>query len=664
MTEKLKMRSNDIVEENIDYIESRWPNAVMETKDEEGNIVKRVDFDVLKQELSNEVISEKQERYVMIWPDKKKAIVEANKSTNKTLRPVLEKSVDFENTKNIYIEGDNLETLKLLRETYYEKIKMIYIDPPYNTGNDFVYNDDFSQAADEYLKISGQFDNEGNRLIHNTESNGRFHTDWLNMMYPRLKLARDFLSEDGIIFISIDENEFVNLKKVCDEIYGENNFIENFIWIKNSTKNLSKTTSTNHEYIMCYAKNILEVENKQIFRQDKPGLKEVQDILEKANKENISEKETEFRLKEFFKSRPDLKGISMYDRVEKKYDEKSGQINYQLYTLSDLSAPMATGKASIYEVIHPFTGKPCKTPTRGWSFTKEKMEENIKNNLIYFYKDETKVPRFKRFLDTVTTEVFKSTFEDFTDGKKELMRLFDGRAPFENAKPTTLLKKLINLMENESIIMDFFSGSATCAEAVFDSNYSNSKNRKFILIQLPEVCLNKSEAFKMGYRTICDLGEERIRRAGKKIKEEAGLLGNNLDIGFRVLKLDSSNMKTIFYNSKEYNQENAISDSISNIKEDRNSLDLLFQVMLTLGIDLSSNIETKEIDNKMIYLVGDNYLIACFEENISEDLIKVIANFKPVYAIFRDACFNDDASNINCEQIIKSISPSTELKVL
>ena len=676
MAEKLKMMSDDIIQENIDYIASKFPNALKECKDDNGKLVKRIDFDILKQELSNVVIDDKKERYQMTWPDKKKSILLANSKINATLRPVKEKSVDFDNTQNLYIEGDNLDVLKLLRETYLNKVKMIYIDPPYNTGNDFVYEDDFTQSSEEYLSKSGQYDEQGNRLVANSDSNGRFHTDWLNMMYPRLKVARDLLTDDGVILISIDEAEYYNLLKVCNEIFGESNYIENFIWIKNSTKNLSKTTSTNHEYILCYAKNKVELENKNFFRVEKPGLKEVQAILDKANNENWTEKETEAKLKEYYNDNPELKGISGYDRVEKRYDEKSQQTRYQAYTLSDASAPKSTGSAPKYDVIHPVTGVACKSPSRGWAFTRSKMDELIKQNLIYFYENETYVPAFKRFLDTVTTEIIKSAFEDFTDGKKELQRIFDGNAPFDNAKPTTVLSKFISLLGDDDIFLDFFSGSASSADALMQLNFKDSFNRKFILVQIPEKCPEKTEGYKMGYKTICDIGEERIRRAGKKIKDEliekknkAGLLADDvmnpdsLDIGFRVLKLDSSNMNDVYYNPNAMTQS-LLDETVDNIKPDRTPLDLLFQVMLELGIELSAKIEEKEVNGKHYYQVNDNDIVACFDDDLDNDILTEIAKLQPLYAVFKDSSFSTDSVGINNEQIFKTYSPQTKIKVL
>ena len=565
---KIKTITSNIVSENILKIKELFPNCVIETKDKNENTTLKIDFETLKQELSDDVIKDdiikNNEKYEFTWPGKNKSILLANQPTDNTLRPCKDESVNWDTTQNLYIEGDNLEVLKILRSTYFHKVKLIYIDPPYNTGKDFIYKDNYKKNEKEYLCETNQIDEDGNHLVQNKETNGRFHTDWLNMMYPRLKIARDLLTDDGVIFISIDEHEFVNLAQICNEIFGEKNFIENFIWIKNSTKNLSKTTSTNHEYILCYSKNKKIIENELIFRVKKPGIDEVNQIIEKANSEKWPVSQTEQKLKEFYKSRKDLKGISTYNRVELRECENSVRKRYQLYTLSDasapnskcegsaqkylkvytidnISAPNPIGASNIYEVIHPKTGLPCKCPSRGWRFSRNKMDKLIKDNLIYFYDDEKKIPRYKRFLDPVGTEIIKSTFEDFHDGKKLLMSLFSGKTLFPYSKPISLIEKFIKLSKTNDIILDFFSGSATTAHAVMQLNAEDGGNRKFIMVQLPEFCNEKSEAFKAGYKNICEIGKERIRRAGKKIIEETGK--TDLDVGFRVLKLDSSNMK-------------------------------------------------------------------------------------------------------------------------
>ena len=537
---RIKTITSNIVSENILKIKELFPNCAIETKDKNENTTLKIDFETLKQELSDDVIKNN-EKYEFTWPGKNKSILLANQPTDKILVPCKEESVNWDTTQNLYIEGDNLEVLKILRSTYFHKVKLIYIDPPYNTGKDFIYKDNYKKNEKEYLCETNQIDEDGNHLVQNKETNGRFHTDWLNMMYPRLKLARDLLSDDGVIFISIDEHEFVNLAQICNEIFGEKNFIENFIWIKNSIKNLSKTTSTNHEYILCYSKNKKIIENELIFRVKKPGIDEVNQIIEKANSEKWSVSQTEQKLKEFYKSRKDLKGISTYNRVELRKCEDSAQKYLKVYNFGDISAPTPIGASNTYEVIHPKTGLPCKCPSRGWRFSRNKMDKLIKDNLIYFYDDEKKIPRYKRFLDPVGTEIIKSTFEDFHDGKKLLMSLFSGKTLFPYSKPISLIEKFIKLSKTNDIILDFFSGSATTAHAVMQLNAEDGGNRKFIMVQLPVPCNEKSEAFKAGYKNICEIGKERIRRAGKKIIEETGK--TDLDVGFKVLKLDSPNMK-------------------------------------------------------------------------------------------------------------------------
>ena len=537
---RIKTITSNIVSENILKIKELFPNCAIETKDKNENTTLKIDLETLKQELSDDVIKNN-EKYEFTWPGKNKSILLANQPTDNTLRPCKDESVNWDTTQNLYIEGDNLEVLKILRSTYFHKVKLIYIDPPYNTGKDFIYKDNYKKNEKEYLCETNQIDEDGNHLVQNKETNGRFHTDWLNMMYPRLKLARDLLADDGVIFISIDEHEFVNLAQICNEIFGEKNFIENFIWIKNSIKNLSKTTSTNHEYILCYSKNKKIIENELIFRVKKPGIDEVNQIIEKANSEKWSVSQTEQKLKEFYKSRKDLKGISTYNRVELRKCEDSAQKYLKVYSICAISEPTPIGASNTYEVIHPKTGRPCKCPTSGWRFSRDKMDKLIKDNLIYFCDDEKKIPRYKRFLDTVETEVIKSTFEDFHDGKKLLMSLFSGKTLFPYSKPISLIEKFIKLSKTNDIILDFFSGSATTAHAVMQLNAEDGGNRKFIMVQLPVPCNEKSEAFKAGYKNICEIGKERIRRAGKKIIEETGK--TDLDVGFRVLKLDSSNMK-------------------------------------------------------------------------------------------------------------------------
>ena len=571
----------------------------------------------------------------MTWPDKKKSILLSNSRISATLRPVKEKSVDFDNTKNIYIEGDNLDVLKLLRETYLNKVKMIYIDPPYNTGNDFVYEDDFSQKCEDYLYNSGQYDEQGNRLFENSESNGRFHTDWLNMIYPRLKIAKDLLTEDGGIFISIDDHESDNLKKLCNEIFGERNFVACVAWQRNYAPiSLKKFFSESHEYCYIYAKNI------DLFKMY---------LLPRSEKQN----------KDYKNPDNDPRGV---------------------WKVGNLTVGPAVEK-QIYEIIGP-TGRKFLPPSGYcWRFTKEKFEEMRKDNRIWFGMDGNNSPVPKLFLSEVQDGVTPMTLWTFDEAghnqiaTREVRDIF-GCAVFSSPKPVKYISRYIQIgMSKNDIIMDFFSGSATTAHAVMKLNSEDGGDRKFIMIQLPELCDDKSEAKKVGFNNICEIGEERIRRAGKKILEEyyknnegEGIFANEsndckLDIGFRVLKLDSSNMNDVYYNANSTTQS-LFDNTVDNVKSDRTPLDLLFQVMLELGIELSAKIEEKEIFEKKYFVVNENDIVACFDSNVNNDVIKELAQIKPIYAVFRDSVFENDSANINCEQLFKTISPSTTIKVL
>ena len=606
MSSKLEMKSSNIIQQRYNMIKEIIPNAFTEVKCG-GGIELKIDFDILKEELSTLLIDNKQERYQMTWPDKKKTIHLANSRTTATLRPVKEKSVDFDNTKNLYIEGDNLEVLKLLRETYLRKIKMIYIDPPYNTGNDFIYEDDFKQSTEDYLEQSGQFDEDGNRLVTNSESNGRFHTDWLNMMYARLKVARDLLTDDGVMLISIDDNEVDNLMKICVELFNKKN-LEIFIWNKEAegSSGTLKVTSTFrriHEYILCVHKDI----SKSKFNQIHEALKGKENDFQTANLAVNSEKES--------KTHP----------------------NY--YSITNPSGDVFT---------------------RQWKWNKKHIDELIANNLIYWGSDGHKQPRLIIPTDERRTTYLLSilNYGGTTVGRKDFEKIMGTDCVFSYPKPIILLEKLISSITNkDDIILDFFSGSATTAHAIMKLNLEDNGKRKYIMVQIPEKTDNPN------YSTICDIGEERIRRAGIEIKEEAGMLAANLDSGFRVLKLDSSNMTDVFYNPNLMTKD-LLSATVDNIKTDRNHLDLLFQVMLELGVELSSKIEEKEISGKQYFIVNENDIVACFDNNITEDLIKELAYIKPLYAVFRDSSFSDDSANINCEQIFKSISPTTNIKVL
>lgn len=628
MAEKLDMMSKNNVQANIEKIKALFPNAVTEVL-RNGKPTLAVDFDVLKQEMSDTLIDDKEERYQFTWPDKKKSILLANSPISATLRPCKEESVDFDTTENLYIEGDNLDVLKLLQETYLGKVKMIYIDPPYNTGNDFVYNDDFAENATEYLANSGQYDEQGNRLFQNTESNGRFHTDWLNMIYPRLKIAKDLLADDGVIFISIDDCEIDNLKKMCDEIFAARNHVATILREAIKGGSQSKNIRNVHDYVVCYAKNIdlidftgIEVEGIELNLEDEYG--------------------------KYARGRE----LNKWGAGSRREDAPS--LFYPI--------PGPNG-----EDVYPIRNDGSEGR---WRLGKQKMFELLKagnaifeprgdGTYIVYQKIRDDSPKIKQF-----TTWFSENYIN-AKGTEEVKGLFQQTtAIFDFSKPSNLIKDLI-LMSNstEGIVLDFFSGSATTAHAVMQLNAEDGGKRKFICVQLPEVCDEKSEAYKAGYKTICEIGKERIRRAGRKIKEENGLSAQGLDVGFRVLKLDSSNMKEVYYRPEQY-QQTLLDDLTDNIKADRTPLDLLFQVMLDLGKPLSAKIEEKEIAGKRVFIVNDDDLIACFDDDVTSDVVKTIAEMKPLYAVFRDSSIADDCVGANFDQIFATYSPNTTRKVL
>lgn len=646
---KLKMMSMDKVQENIQKIRELFPNAVAEVL-RDGTPTLAVDFDVLKQELADTLIDDRELRYQFTWPDKQKSVLLANTPISATLRPCKEESVDFDNTQNLYIEGDNLDVLKLLQETYLGKIKMIYIDPPYNTGNDFVYNDDFAQDSDEYVENSGQYDHQGNRLVQNTESNGRFHTDWLNMIYPRLRLAKDLLSDDGVIFISIDDNEVRNAKIVCDEILGEDNFIGQIVW-QTTQKNDPRFIAINHEYILCYTRNIFIQNEYGKWRVAHPLIKDMIEEYDRLKKSSHSIDELQAKWTEILKKEK-YSPLKHY-----KYIDNRGP-----YFAADISDPQRKGPKHDF-VIHPITKQLCKAPAGGYSPREAEMRRRLENDEIHFGPTHEYVVCSKKYLTTAEDRLNSVYYEDGRRATKALEDLI-GKGIFEHPKSELLLKRLIGFVTNKnSIVLDFFSGSATTAHAVMQLNAEDGGNRKFIMVQLPEVCDEKSEAYKAGYNNICEIGKERIRRAGAKIKDELGLKDQGLDVGFRVLKLDSSNMKPVYYKPEEYEQT-LLYTLEDNIQPDRTPLDLLFQVMLELGKPLSAKIEEKEIAGKKVFIVDDNDLISCFDTNVTDEVVKTIAQIKPLYAVFRDSSLSSDSTAANFDQIFATYSPNTTRKVL
>ena len=623
------MQSLDVIGSNIEKIQQLFPNCVTERLGKDGKPELAIDFEKLQAELSNDIIGEGEERYQFTWPDKRAANRLANTPTTMTLRPCREESVDFDHTQNLYIEGDNLDVLKALRETYLGKVKMIYIDPPYNTGNDFVYNDDFAQSRDEFEETSGLFDEEGNQTIdpmqRNTESNGRFHTDWLNMIYPRLKVARDLLSDDGVIFISIDENEIENLKKVGNEIFGEHNFVGSVIWERAfAPKNDAKYFSDSHDYIVVYAKILSNFHIGKLAR------------TEEANA-----------------------------RYKNPDNDPRGPWSPDNMTVKTYSA------AYDYEITTPNGSKMTPPNGRCWFTNKEKMMKLIADGRVWFGEDGGNMPRLKRYLADVQQGMTPTTIWKYTEvghnqeGRQEVKILFDNNGYFDGPKPVRLLSRILQIAntQKDSIILDFFSGSATTAHAVMQLNAEDGGTRKFIMVQLPEKTDPKSEAYKAGYKNICEIGKERIRRAGKKIKEEnkdkEGI--EKLDTGFRVLKLDSSNMEDVYYTPQEFTMQSLFNE---NVKADRTGEDLLFQVMLDLGIELSAKIETQQIAGKTVYLVDDNYLVACFDRDVTEAAIKEIAELHPVYFVMRDASAANDNVIDNFEQLFEAYSKDTVRKIL
>lgn len=636
--DKLRMQSSNGVEDNITKIAQLFPDCVTETVDERSGQPKHlIDFEKLKQNLSDSVMSERAERYQFTWPDKSKAILLANSPINATLRPCREDSVDFDNTQNLYIEGDNLDVLKCLKETYLHKVKMIYIDPPYNTGNDFVYEDDFAQSSEEYLANSGQFDEQGNRMFTNAESNGRFHTDWLNMIYPRLKVARDLLTDDGVIFISIDDNEVENLRKVCDEVFGEQNFVDCLHWKKKKQPSfLAKHTAKVMEYVIVYAKNT--------FKLEKLSVEKVSDSNKKVI--NINNK---------ISSRIFKPGVRV------KSEEQTGIIKAGVYTGRSMDVEY---KNDIYyengrttnevEVVSKFSDSQSNIDT----FIQKDLLYITKNFLLRRDVGEEAAEKRKSITDLLLND-----YGDNQESDKEFLELFDKKY-FDYTKPIKLIYNLVksNFTE-EGIILDFFSGSATTAHAVMQLNSEDGGNRKFLMVQLPEKTEEKSEAFKAGYKNICEIGKERIRRASKKIKEESPLTTQDLDTGFRVLKLDSTNMQDIYYSPKDISQADLFSQ-VDNVKPDRTGEDLLFQVMLELGATLDSKIETTTVAGKTIYNVSEGYLMACFDPDVTDDVVKSIAQMQPAYAVLRDTSMKDDSTATNFEQIFKTYSPDTVTKIL
>ena len=656
--ETLKMHSLDGVQRNIELIGKLFPNAITEVK-RNGKVEHAIDFDVLRQELSDSIVEGREERYQFTWPDKKKAMLAANAPITATLRPVVADSFGKDGTpggfdsENLYIEGDNLEVLKLLQETYLGKVKMIYIDPPYNTGNDFVYEDDFAQSAADYMDNSGQYDEEGNRMVTNTESNGRFHTDWLNMIYPRLKLAKDLLAEDGVIFISIDDNEIENSLKVCSEVFGKENYLACFPRV---TKKAGKTTEAiarNHDYLLSYAKS--SAVKLYLPSHTDDGFKFSDEFIDTRGKYKLNQT-LDYDSLQYSASLDypiTVKGKTFYpgQSYEKYLERQKGnharadwawRWSKELFEFGLKNGFIVIKDYESHSRIYTKTYQNCKIVKKGNGFQLEYMERTKAISTLEFIENEY----------------------SNDNSKKNITQVFDA-AVFDYSKPVELLKTITSYATSMSdVVLDFFSGSATTAHAVMKLNAEDGGHRKFIMVQLPEKTDEKSEAYKAGYKNICEIGKERIRRAGRKIKEDAGLTAPaDLDIGFRCLRLDESNMKPVYYTPEETQQQDMFS-LVDNVKPDRTPEDLLFQVMLDLGVLLSSPIEVKEIAGKKVFNVAEGFLLACFDHDVTEETVKAIAKMKPYYAVFRDSSMANDSVATNFDQIFETYSPETVRKVL
>ena len=687
--EKLNLHSPDFTQANIEKLAELYPNCVTETRAADGTLKKAIDFDLLKQELSTSIVEGPQERYQLNWPGKREALLTANAPIAKTLRPCRDESVDFDTTQNLYIEGDNLDALKLLQETYLGKVKMIYIDPPYNTGNDFIYNDRFTAEDEQYQKDSGLRDEEGNRLLHseqfirNQDTKGRFHSDWLSMMYSRLKLARNLLRDDGVIFISIDDNEQANLKRLCDEVFGEDNFISLNARVTNSAKNTSCFTSVTHDYTLIYCKNIDDLRKKTgSWKVPKANLNEFVTRIKRLKNDNLSNQDISKEIRSLVKYTRFYE-FDHYYYVDNHFVEKGSYA-------SDKPGPTKGNTGYMdYSLPHPNTGKQCKMPSTGWAMNKDKALQMLKEDRWHFGEDENTIPRPKAYLFEKSKS--KITGLQFFDSQKDVKFLQKIGLSFDNPKPVEFICLFASLFDKNDIILDFFSGSATTAHAVMQLNAEDGGNRKFIMVQLPEVCDPKSEAYKAGYKTIVEIGKERIRRAGQKIKaelerlkdEKGGVLSSliphpssliphpsslipqpsSLDIGFRVLKVDSSNMKDVYYTPDKLMQGD-LEQFTDNIRDDITPEDLLFQVLLDWGVDLTLPITQETMAGFTVLFVDENALAACFDTDINETFIKALAARHPLRVVFRDASFANDSVKINIEQIFKLISPHTEIKTL
>lgn len=621
--DKLKMHSPNLTDENVAKIRDIFPGCVTEATDDTGKLRLMVDFDQLRQELSDHIVDGGQERYRLDWPGKREALVTANAPIAKTLRPVRDESVEFDSTRNLFIEGDNLEALKLLQETFLGKIKLIYIDPPYNTGRDFVYDDDFSENAESFFERSQQKSEIGDRLVANLDSNGRFHSDWLTMMYSRINLAKKLLRDDGIILISIDDGEVSNLRKICDEIFGEEQFAAQIIWKKRNTPPNDKLIGTQHDYILAYV------------RKEFTGIK-----LRPRSDDQVSR----------YKN-PDGHPKGPWVAGDLTANVKGGRFAQTLY----------------YGIVNPNTGKEFFPPNNGnWRFNKDKIARLVESNEIYFGADGSSSPKLKRFLCDVKEGTTWTTLWDFaplnTSGSNEMGEIFGNSVLFENPKPVGLIEYIVELgAASGDLVLDFFAGASTTAHAVMKKNSEDGGSRRFIMVQLPEATSETSEAFKAGFVSIADVSKDRIRRVGQAILKQKCHLDWNRDVGFRVLKVDTSNMRDVYYRPDTLGQQDLL-DSVENTKLDRTPEDLLFQVLIDWGVDLTLPIRRDTIHGKTVFFVDDNALVACFDTGVTEELVKALTGCEPLRVVFRDNGFVSDAVKINVEQIFRQLSPNTDIK--
>jgi adenine-specific DNA-methyltransferase len=648
--DKLKMHTPDLTAQNIERVAELFPSCVVETRDEKGGLRRSIDFDQLRQELSSHIVEGPRERYHLDWPGKKEALLAANAPIAKTLRPCREESVNFDTTKNLFIEGDNLDALKILQEPLLGKVKMIFIDPPYNTGKDFIYEDDFSEKSSDFFRKSNQIDEVGNRLVVNSETNGRFHSDWLSMMYPRLRQAHNLLGDDGVIFISVDDCEVTNVRKICDEVFGEENFIAQIVW-EGANKNDARQIGVSHEYVVLYARNRAAVPREWSIR--KEGVEDV--LTEVARLKKVHGEDYDAassNLAGWFRA---MKAKPAFGLRRFRYIDARG-----VYKEDDPTAP--GGRR--YELKNPRTGRviPLRR-NRGWGFDQDEFNRLVKEDRVSFISPESVM--IKRYLHETDTLTPPSVFYQPARSASERLASLLGPDIFDFPKDELTLLGFIEMAtshcKDDAIIMDFFAGSGTTAHSVMQLNAEDSGKRRFVMVQLPEACSEKSGAYKSGYKNIAEIAKERIRRAGSKIKSENATNTPNLDIGFRVLKIDTSNMQDVFYAPDAVKQGDlmALAD---NIKSDRTPEDLLFQVLVDWGVDLSLPIASETIQGKKAFFVDGNALAACFDANISEDLVKELAKRKPLRAVFRDSSFENDSVKINVEQIFKLVSPETEVK--